>query len=110
MIDHSAIQRNDSARAQLAAQMAAWEAEHGPVETLPIHTEDKKPAFRITCPEKKAAQQKASQASAKAERSRNAERIGAMLRLGVKVPTIAERTGLAQRSVRRIIKEERLTA
>lgn len=55
MIDLSAIAQGDALRAEIAAKTAAFEALHGPVETLPSLNRDKRIPYRITCPEKKQA-------------------------------------------------------
>src|SRR5690606_40921028 len=48
-----AIAERESVRAEIAAKVAAYEAEHGSIETLPIRTDDKRMPYRISCPEKK---------------------------------------------------------
>lgn len=47
MIDHTAIAAGESLRAEIAVLMAAYEAEHGPVETKPIvaRLEQKRTAY-----------------------------------------------------------------
>jgi len=112
LIDNHAIAQGEALRAELdlAAKVAAWEAKNGPVETQPIRPEGKTGPFRISCPEKKeAAKAKARQKMIEprsAERKRNGERIGAMLKIGVPVRIIAERIGIAERSVHRIMAED----
>ncbi len=110
LIDNHAIAQGEALRAEIAAKVAAYEAEFGPVQTLPIRTDDKRVPYRISCPEKKeAAKAKARQKMIEprsAERKRNGERIGAMLKIGVPVRIIAERIGIAERSVRRILAED----
>jgi hypothetical protein len=112
MIDQSAILQGDALRAEIAAKVAAYEAEFGSVQTLPIRADDKRVPYRISCPEKKQAAMTKGRdklnATRTAERQRNSERIGAMLKLGVSVKIICERTGLAMRTVRRIMAEDGL--
>ena len=112
LIDNHAIAQGDALRAEIAAKVAAYEAEFGPVQTLPIRTDDKRVPYRISCPEKKQAAMTKGRdklnAARTAERQRNGERIEAMLKLGVSVKIICERTGLALRTVRRIIAEDGL--
>lgn len=117
MIDHSAISQGDALRSEIAAKVAAWEAENGPVRTLPILTNDKRVPFRLSCPEKK--QQQLSDTQAK-ERSRsklnedrvrigaaNRERILALSNSNLTTKAIAERTGLSIGVVQRVFKEAR---
>lgn len=53
MFDITSIQARDGLRQTLAAKMAAFEAECGPVQTLPIRIGDAPiPGFRIHCPDK----------------------------------------------------------
>jgi len=53
MIDHAQIQARESLRHSLAAQMAAFEAHNGPIQTLPIRIGNEPiPVFRITDPHK----------------------------------------------------------
>ena len=54
------VEAQTAARKVLADLMEAFEATHGPVETLPIRLGDKPVPYRISCPErKKAAKEKA---------------------------------------------------
>jgi len=62
---------HEAARLEIAQKMAAFEAANGPVETLPIRTDDKRIPYRITCPEKKQA------ARAKAAATRKARSVAA---------------------------------
>ena len=55
LIDNHAIAQGEALRAQIAAKVAVWEATNGPVQTLPIRTDDKRVPYRISCPEKKQA-------------------------------------------------------
>lgn len=105
LVDTNAIRCNNILSAEIAALTEKWEAENGPVETLPIRTDDKKLPYRISCPEKREAGRKKINDKRTAERTRNGERIQAMLKLGVPVSIICERTGLSQRTVRRYIAE-----
>ena len=59
LIDNHAIAQGEALRAQIAAKVAVWEATNGPVQTLPIRTDDKRVPYRISCPEKKQAARKA---------------------------------------------------
>lgn len=108
----NSLAAHEAARQELAAKMAAYESQFGPVQTLPIRTDDKRVPYRISCPERRQAAMTKGRdklnATRTAERQRNAERIEAMLKLGVSVKIICERTGLAMRTVRRIIAEDGL--
>lgn len=69
LIDNHAIAQGEALRAQLdlAAKVAAWEAKNGPVQTLPIRTDDKRVPYRISCPEKKQAARAKAVATRKAK-------------------------------------------
>jgi hypothetical protein len=112
MIDQASIEARRALSAEIEAKVAVWEAENGPVQTFPIHTDDKRVPYRISCPERKeAAQSKARNKLVEhrsGNRKNNSERIAAMLHLGVPVAIICTRTGLSQRTVRRIIAEDGL--
>ncbi len=62
---------HEAARQEIAQKMAAFETANGPVETLPIRTDDKRIPYRIACPEKKQA------ARAKAVATRKARSVAA---------------------------------
>ena len=116
MIDKSAIAQGDALRAEIAAKMAAFEAENGPIETLPILKHDRRESFRITCPERKqrlsdAAVKVRSRAKVNDERqqihARNIERIQALANCQLNTKEIAKRTGLSVSTVSRLIREIR---
>lgn len=67
LIDNHAIAQGELLRAQIAAKVAVWEATNGPVETLPIRTDDKRVPYRISCPEKKQAARAKALATRKAK-------------------------------------------
>ncbi|OOE15157.1 hypothetical protein BSR09_00710 [Stutzerimonas degradans] len=69
LIDNHAIAQGESRRAQLdlSAKIAAYEAQFGPVKTLPIRTDDKRVPYRISCPEKKQANRAKAAATRKAK-------------------------------------------
>lgn len=113
----NSLAAHEAARQDLAAKMAAFEAENGPVQTLPILTDDKRVPFRLSCPEKKQKQLSDTQAK---ERSRsklnedrirvgaaNRERILALSNCNLTTKAIAERTGLSINVVQRVFKEAR---
>lgn len=66
LIDNHAIAQGEALRAEIAAKVAAYEAEFGPVQTLPIRTDDKRVPYRISCPEKKQAARAKAVATRKA--------------------------------------------
>jgi len=67
LIDNHAIAQGELLRAQIAAKVAVWEATNGPVQTLPIRTDDKRVPYRISCPEKKQAARAKAVATRKAK-------------------------------------------
>ncbi|MBU0792294.1 MAG: hypothetical protein KKC55_17805 [Gammaproteobacteria bacterium] len=113
----NSLASHEAARQEIARKMAAFEAEHGPVETTPILTTDKRIPYRISCPEKK--QQQLSVMQTK-ERSRkklneerikiaasNRERIKALSNCKLSIKAIAERTGLSVSLVQRAVRDIR---
>jgi hypothetical protein len=119
MIDHTAIAAGESLRAEIAVLMAAYEAEHGPVETKPIvpRLEQKRPSYNRGV----AAQPKPAKPPApakgggsydwhKAKRRHSVEQIAPLLREGMQLKVIAERTGLSVRTVSRIANSGELAA
>lgn len=111
----NSLASHEAARQEIARKMAAFEAEHGPVETTPILTTDKRIPYRISCPEKR--QQRLSDEAVKVrsrakineERKRiragNRERILALAKCKLSTKAIAERTGLSTTTVRTVIRE-----
>ncbi|GEM_PF-515154 len=105
---------HEAARQEIARKMEEFEAENGPVETLPILNHDKRVPFRLTCPEKK---QALSEAQAKTRsrtrnnsrnaqvRATNRERVLALAGCTLGARAIAERTGISVTTVRSILKE-----
>lgn len=105
---------HEAARQEIARKMEEFEAEHGPVETLPIRVGDKVLPYRITCPEKKAAltESQAKTRSRSRSNSRNAqiraanrERVLSLAGCTLGARAIANRTGLSITTVRSILKE-----
>lgn len=115
MIDQSAISQGEALRAEIAAKVAAYVAERGPIQTLPILQHDKRLPFRVTCPERK--QQRMSDEAVKVRsrgrvneqraqiRAANRERVKALANCTLSAKAIAERTGLSITTVRSILKE-----
>ncbi|WP_312903772.1 winged helix-turn-helix transcriptional regulator [Stutzerimonas nitrititolerans] len=105
---------HEAARQEIARKMEEFEAEHGPVETLPILNHDKRIPFQITCPEKKRALSE-NQAKTRSRgkvnearqqiRARNRERVMSLAGCRLTPKAIAERTGLSVTTVRSILKE-----
>lgn len=111
----NSLAAHEAARQEIARKMAAFEAEFGPVETLPILTTDKRIPFRITCPERKRQRMsdEAVKVSARGKvnaqrtqlRAANRERVMAVAGSTMGARAIAERTGLSITTVRSILKE-----
>ena len=111
----NSLASHEAARQEIARKMAAFEAEHGPVETTPILTTDKRIPYRISCPEKR--QQRLSDEAVKVRsrskineerkqiRAGNRERILALAQCKLSTKAIAERTGLSTTTVRTVIRE-----
>jgi len=105
---------HEAARQEIARKMEKFEAEHGPVETLPIRVGDKVIPYRIACPEKKQAMSE-NQAKARSRsrnntrnaqiRATNRERVLALAKCTLGAKAIAERTGISVTTVRSILKE-----
>ncbi|WP_312141277.1 hypothetical protein [Stutzerimonas nitrititolerans] len=105
---------HEAARQEIARKMEEFEAEHGPVETLPIRVGDKVIPYRISCPEKKQAlsENQAKTRSRSRNNTRNAqiratnrERVLALAKCTLGAKSIAERTGISVTTVRSILKE-----
>lgn len=121
MIDQTGIQLRNPTRSELAALMAAYEAEHGAVQTLPILCgTDKRIPFIITNPEKpkRAAKAKQSQAirqhddqmiaanaNKKAKAQARLDLIKTMATTGAKIRDMADATTLNPKSVMRLLKQ-----
>lgn len=114
MIDTSAIAQGDALRAELglAAKTEAWEAENGPIETLPIHSHDKRLPYRITCPEKKASDRQKAARTLRGRtnpqikiRAANVEKVRPYIGVGISQREIARLTDLSLPTVRSIRRE-----
>ena len=119
MTDSTSIQLRDSARDQLAAQMAAYEAEHGPVQTLPIFVGERpKEIFTIHIPGKPKSMPASSQKLRQLDHKRSAmnvarkaksdarvEVIRSMAASGATIAQMADATGIAPRSVMRLMRD-----
>jgi len=104
----------DGLRAEIAAKVAAWEAENGPVETLPIRTGDKVIPYVVSCPEKRAAQAPRRRArnaglgkgyAAKMMRANNIKRVREAMRPGMSASELARQVGLTRPTVASILRE-----
>lgn len=118
MIDSTGIQLRDSARAELATLMAQYEAEKGPIETLPIVCgEDKHIPFSIT-PAANQAQDKnarvlrdlankrgTANTVKKRQSARKIEILRQMAPTGAKIIDMCDATGLTPNTVMRYLKE-----
>lgn len=114
MIDTSAIAQGDALRAEIAAKVAAWEAEHGPIETLPIRISDKVLPYVVSCPEKRAAQAPrrpvrsagpGKGSGAKMIRANNIKRVREAMRPGMSASELARQVGLTRPTVASILRE-----
>ncbi len=121
MIDQSGIQLRNPTRSELASLMAAYEAEHGPVQTLPIICgTDKRIPFVIANPEKPKqvaaskqspairqvdAKMIARNATRHAEAKARLEVIKAMALTGAKIREMAAATDIDPKSVMRLMKK-----
>lgn len=113
----NSLAAHEAARQEIARKMAAFEAQHGPVETTPILATDKRIPYRISCPERK--QQRLSDEAVKVRsrakvneerqqvHARNIERIQALANCQLNTKEIAKRTGLSASTVGKIIREIR---
>ncbi len=113
----NSLASHEAARQEIARKMAAFEAQHGPIETTPILTTDKRIPYRISCPERK--QQRLSDEAVKVRsrakvnderqqvHARNIERIQALANCQLNTKEIAKRTGLSASTVSKIIREIR---
>lgn len=104
----------EAARQEIAAKVAAWEAENGPVETLPIRISDKVLPYVVSCPEKRAAQAPSRRArnaglgkgsAAKMMRANNIKRVREAMRPGMSASELARRVGLTRPTVASILRE-----
>lgn len=118
MIDLSNIQQREPLRATLAQQMAAFEALHGRVETLPIRIgNEPMPGFRITCPEKPRQDRTALPRKPKAERKPRAntllkrsriEKLRPLAMSGATIEKMAEESGYSRKYIARLLWERKL--
>lgn len=104
----------DGLRAEIAAKVAAWEAENGPVETLPIRIGDKVIPYVVSCPEKRAAQAPrrpvrsagpGKGSGAKMIRANNIQRVREAMRPGMSASELARQVGLTRPTVASILRE-----
>lgn len=116
MSDLSCIQALDAARADIAAKVAAWEAENGPVQTLPIRVGNAPvETFSINVPGKPKNMPSSSQALRAMDHARVTQRTAKKLEkvarirelasTGMKIEEIAENSGLTPRYVMKAISE-----
>lgn len=99
----------DGLRTEIAAKVAAWEAENGPVETQPILKDNKRTPFRIVCPERRAIEQRKVSAGKGSHgavvRAQNVEKVRPFAGSDLTRREIAKRTGLCVPTVSGILKE-----
>ncbi|WP_313338473.1 hypothetical protein [Stutzerimonas nitrititolerans] len=104
----------EAARQEIARKMEAFEAEHGPVETLPIRIGDKVIPYVVSCPEKRAAQAPRRRArnaglgkgyAAKMMRANNIKRVREAMRPGMSASELARQVGLTRPTVASILRE-----
>lgn len=116
MIDLSGIQAKDEIRRAMAEQIAAWEAENGPVQTLPIRIGDAPvETFSINVPGKPKVMPTSSQALRAKDHARvtlrtqkkmaKVQSIRELAVTGMRIADIAERLGFTAKYVQRIILE-----
>lgn len=109
----NSLASHEAARQEIARKMAAFEAENGPVQTLPILNHDKRVPFQITCPERRKLTREDQESKGRARvnearqqvRAANRERVMALAGCRLTPKAIAERTGLSITTVRSILKE-----
>lgn len=120
MIDAPSLQRRDDLSASLAEQMAAYERQHGPVQTLPIVTAgNKQLPFVITSPGKPKA--KPSRALRQLDHKRHtadtakkrkaAERLATLHRMGpadASIAAMCDATGLSAKTVMDRLRDHRI--
>lgn len=115
MIGLSDIQAKDEIRRTMAEQIAAWEAENGPVQTLPIFVGDRpQPSFTVTVPGKPVAHQQ-SQKMRKADHDRvtmrTAKKLEKLAKVrdlaakGLTIAQMAEQSGFTAKYCQRLILE-----
>lgn len=123
MIDQSGIQLRNPMRSELASLIAACEAEHGPVQTLPIICgADKQIPFVITNPERPKGTGNQSQALRKldskriekingntARRMKNVEIIRGLAAQGATIEAIAQAAGITRKTVMRLMNDYHIT-
>lgn len=119
MIGLSDIQAKDEIRRTMAEQIAAWEAENGPVQTLPIRIGDAPvETFSINVPGKPKAMPASSQALRAKDHARvtlrtqkkmaKVESIRELAATGMKIADMAERLDMTAKYIMRIIHEHGL--
>lgn len=119
MIDLSGIQAKDEIRRTMAEQIAAWEAENGPVQTLPIRIGDAPvETFSINVPGKPKVMPTSSQALRAKDHSRvtmrtqkkmeKVQKIRELAMTGMRIADMSERLGFTAKYVQRIILEHGL--
>ena len=116
MIDLSGIQAKDEIRRAMAKQIAAWEAENGPVQTLPIRIGDAPvETFSINIPGKPKAMPTSSQALRAKDHARvtlrtqkkmaKVESIRELAVTGMRIAEMSERLGFTAKYIQRILLE-----
>lgn len=118
MTDLSHTQSLDTARATIAAKTAAYEAEFGPIETLPIYIGERpRPSFTVTVPGKPKAHQQSRelrQADHKRVTLRTQKKMAKVASIrelaitGMKIADMAERLDMTTKYIMRIILEHGL--
>lgn len=121
MTDLSHTQALDSMRATIAAKTAAYEAEFGPIETLPIYIGERpQPSFTVSVPGKpKAHQQSRELRRADHERAaknatrkkRNQDRVDTVRRMagtGSTIEQMAEAVKITRNSLMRLMRENNI--
>lgn len=119
MIDSTSIQLRDPVRDNLAAQMAAFEAEFGPVQTLPIFVGERpKQVFSIHTPGKprevsKTIRRLDHERAAKnaTRKKKNQDRVDTVRRLagtGATIEEMAAAVKITKKSLMRLMRENNI--
>lgn len=112
MIDLSGIQAKDEIRRVMAEQIAAWEAENGPVQTLPIRIGDAPvEQFTIHSPGKPKPSRALRAKDHDRVTMRTAKKLGKLATVrelaaqGLTIAQMAERSGFSAKYCQRLILE-----
>lgn len=119
MVDLSGVHVREDARQKLAAQVAAFEAENGPVKTLPIRIGNSPiETFSINSPGKQKSMPSSSQSLRakdhdritirKQKRNDNVEKVRELALTGITIEAIADQAGLSRKYVLRLIREHNI--